>query len=101
MLSGQNEARIHLDPEQLGEVVVRLQLHNGRITLHLEVAKPETEAAIQNALSRLVAALEQQGLRVEGLSTTGLAGGIQAGNSGSGGGGSQDEIGRASCRERV
>ncbi|GEM_PF-6925342 len=70
-VTGDGEARIHLQPENLGEVVVRVKLEAGHLSVDLQAARPEAREAVQAAMPRLEATLEQHGFKVENLSLNG------------------------------
>lgn len=49
---------------------MRLLLENGRVAIDLQAVQAEAREALETALPGLQSALEQQGLRVEGISVS-------------------------------
>lgn len=56
------EARIHLQPAELGRVSIHLSVEEGRLRTTVRAEKRETLAAIQTHLPELRAALREQGI---------------------------------------
>ncbi len=82
VLTGQNEVRLNLEPADLGQVVVRLLLEDGRVAIDLQSVHAEAQEALETALPGLRSALEQQGLRVEGISVSAETSGWNGASSG-------------------
>jgi flagellar hook-length control protein FliK len=66
-LNGISEAKISLIPEHLGQVDVRISVHNGQITAHFVAESSQARDLLELQLPQLRAALQQQGLQVEKL----------------------------------
>ncbi|MGU3469629.1 flagellar hook-length control protein FliK [Paenibacillus sp. D51F] len=65
--SGMTEARLTLTPENLGQVDVKLQIHNGQLTALFAADSPAAREAIENQLGQLRMSLQNQGFQVERL----------------------------------
>ncbi|BDG59355.1 flagellar hook-length control protein FliK [Caldinitratiruptor microaerophilus] len=71
---GPAEMRVRLEPPHLGEVTVRLTVHEGVVRAEILVARPEVKAALESQMGDLRQRLEQQGLEV-GAFHVGVGGG--------------------------
>ena len=67
LAAGGREATLHLLPQELGRLQVRLALREGRLQAAVRAESPETLALLELHLPELRAALAQQGLDVEGF----------------------------------
>ncbi|ASS65714.1 MULTISPECIES: flagellar hook-length control protein FliK [unclassified Paenibacillus] len=65
--SGMTEARLTLTPENLGQVDVKLQIHNGQLTALFAADSPAAREAIENQLGQLRMSLQNQGFQVDRL----------------------------------
>ncbi|WP_276352500.1 flagellar hook-length control protein FliK [Cohnella caldifontis] len=63
--NGIAEAKISLHPEHLGQVDIKLQIHNGQLTAHFITENGTARDLLENQLAQLRAALQNQGLQVE------------------------------------
>jgi flagellar hook-length control protein FliK len=68
--NGIHEARISLFPEQLGQVDVRISLHNGQLTALFVTDTAAAKDALDNQMAQLRSALQVQGLHVDKLEVT-------------------------------
>lgn len=77
-LGGVTEATISLFPEQLGQVDVRITLHNGVVTAMFVADNAAGKEVLENQLAQLRTALQNQGLQVDKLqvSQSGLQSGM-------------------------
>ncbi|PLT46196.1 Fe-S oxidoreductase [Paenibacillus pasadenensis] len=89
--SGQSsEARILLNPEHLGQVDIKLHLHNGQLTALFLADSPAAREAIENQLAQLRQSLQLQGIQVDRMEVgsgelqTSLSFGQQQGGGGRG-----------------
>lgn len=72
-LGGQNgmtEARLILTPESLGQVEVKITMHNGQLVAHFAAQTALGKEMIEGQLSQLRSNLQIQGLQVERLEVT-------------------------------
>ena len=60
--------RMQLEPRELGEVVVRLEIHNGIAHAHLIAESADAGRALSSSLSDLRSALADRGLQLESVS---------------------------------
>jgi flagellar hook-length control protein FliK len=60
--------RMQLEPRELGEVVVRLEIRNGMAHAHLIAESADAGTALQAALSDLRASLADRGMQLESVS---------------------------------
>lgn len=69
-LAGINRFDIRLDPDDLGQIDVRLDISEGHVRAHIVVERPEALLSLQRETSQLERALEQAGFRTgdEGVS---------------------------------
>lgn len=99
-VSGVSEARLTLAPEHLGEVNVKLSIHNGQLTALFVTDTLSAKEALEQQLVQLRNALQSQGLEVDRLDVT--QGQLQAqlsfGQQGRGSGGQQSGRGDAGRR---
>lgn len=65
--NGVSEAKITLNPEHLGQVDIRLVMHNGQITAQFMTDNVMARDLLENQMSQLRAALSSQGLQVDRL----------------------------------
>jgi flagellar hook-length control protein FliK len=70
VVTGQNQARIDLEPAELGHMVVHVRMEGGQLLLNLHTLQADAQQAVQAALPALQSSLEQQGLRVGGITVT-------------------------------
>ncbi|MBI3974216.1 MAG: flagellar hook-length control protein FliK [Chloroflexi bacterium] len=66
-VDGGHELTLHLKPDHLGSVRVRITLQNGALSVGLAAGSSDTQRAIEAALPRLHATLLEAGLRLERL----------------------------------
>ncbi len=66
-LKGLSEAKISLVPEHLGQVDVRISIHNGQIVAQFMTETLLGKETIENQLAQLRTALQNQGLQVDRL----------------------------------
>jgi flagellar hook-length control protein FliK len=64
---GTGEARLRLQPEHLGEVVISLKVEGSAVTASLRAESAAAQAAIEANLAELRSALDEQGLRLARL----------------------------------
>jgi flagellar hook-length control protein FliK len=69
-LSGFSEARLTLSPENLGQVNVKLTMHNGQLVAHFAAQTLLGKEMLEGQLSQLKLSLQGQGLQVERLEVT-------------------------------
>ena len=62
-LAGINRFDIRLDPDDLGQIDVRLDISEGQVRAHIVVERPEALVSLQRETSQLERALEQAGFR--------------------------------------
>lgn len=62
-LGGVNRFDIRLDPDDLGQIDVRLDIKDGHVRAHIVVERPEALLSLQRETSQLERALEQAGFR--------------------------------------
>ena len=65
---GGGTVTLHLKPEQLGDLKIRLQFHKGAVDARFEAHTDEARALLDRSIDSLRAALEAKGLDVERLS---------------------------------
>jgi flagellar hook-length control protein FliK len=65
--NGTSEAKLTLTPEHLGQVDIRLLMHNGQLTAQFMTDNGMARDLLENQMSQLKAALNSQGLQVERL----------------------------------
>lgn len=68
--NGMSEATIQLFPEELGQVDVRITMHNGQLTALFHADNASAKDALDNQMAQLRSALQQQGLSVDKLEVT-------------------------------
>jgi hypothetical protein len=61
---GDRQLTICLNPPELGRVLVRFQQQQDKITILLEVSKPETKCEIELALPQIMRSLQDSGVQV-------------------------------------
>lgn len=64
---GTTSVRMHLQPEELGQVLVQLKVVNGEISVQVLTESAKTQALIQDNLSQLKTAFNDQGLNTNYL----------------------------------
>jgi flagellar hook-length control protein FliK len=69
-LNGFSEARLTLSPENLGQVNVKLTMHNGQLVAHFAAQTVLGKEMLEGQLSQLKLSLQGQGLQVERLEVT-------------------------------
>jgi len=69
-LNGFSEARLTLSPENLGQVEVKLTMHNGQLVAHFAAQTLLGKEMLEGQLSQLKLSLQGQGLQVERLEVT-------------------------------
>jgi len=62
---GKSEMRMHLEPESLGELVLKVSVENGTMSARIEVKHPEVQNVIEANLAKLRDSLAMQGIHVE------------------------------------
>ncbi|MCL5676670.1 MAG: flagellar hook-length control protein FliK, partial [Firmicutes bacterium] len=77
------EARIHLVPEQLGPVDLKVSMEGGQLTARFHVATGQVKEILEQHLLELKQALHDQGFRVEQFSVT-MGAGTTAQDAGNG-----------------
>lgn len=65
-----SEARIHLVPEQLGPVDLKVTLEGGQLTARFHVASSQVKEVLEQHLPELKQALHDQGIQVEQFSVS-------------------------------
>lgn len=76
--NGGSEARISLYPQHLGQVDIRISVHNGVLEAHFMAETLSGKELLENQLPQLKAALLTQGLQVERLDVS-QSGGLASG----------------------
>ncbi|XEC97112.1 flagellar hook-length control protein FliK [Paenibacillus tarimensis] len=66
-VNGISEAKLSLFPEQLGQVDVRITVHNGQVTALFMTESGLAKEMLDNQIAQLRSALQQQGLQVDKL----------------------------------
>ncbi|QGQ96233.1 flagellar hook-length control protein FliK [Paenibacillus psychroresistens] len=69
-LNGFSEANLTLSPENLGQVNVKLTMHNGQLVAHFAAQTLLGKEMLEGQLSQLKLSLQGQGLQVEKLEVT-------------------------------
>ncbi|WP_138493975.1 flagellar hook-length control protein FliK [Paenibacillus pinistramenti] len=69
-LQGMSEAKITLTPEHLGQVDIRITLHNGQVVAQFVTEHSFAKESLEQQMSQLRSALQAQGLQVEKLEVT-------------------------------
>ncbi|GGA39733.1 flagellar hook-length control protein FliK [Paenibacillus physcomitrellae] len=69
-LQGMSEAKISLTPEHLGQVDIRITLHNGQLVAQFVTEHAFAKDSLEQQMSQLRTALQSQGLQVEKLEVT-------------------------------
>jgi flagellar hook-length control protein FliK len=64
---GEQRMTILLRPEHLGQVELRISLHNGEMQVHAKVESSTAQAALENHIGLLREGLEKQGIALERL----------------------------------
>lgn len=67
---GMSEAKITLFPENLGQVDVKITLHNGQVVAQFVTEHATAKSSIEQQMAQLRNALQSQGLQVEKLEVT-------------------------------
>jgi hypothetical protein len=67
---GGGEARIRLDPPELGEVAIRVRIENHQVRVDIRVERPEALQLLRNAQVDLSSLLGERGLNLTGMFTT-------------------------------
>ncbi|WP_256761370.1 flagellar hook-length control protein FliK [Cohnella sp. WQ 127256] len=65
--NGTSEAKLTLTPEHLGQVDIRIVMHNGQLTAQFMTDNLMARDLLENQMSQLRSALSSQGLQVERL----------------------------------
>lgn len=65
--NGTTEAKISLTPEHLGQVDIRIVMHNGQLTAQFMTTNAMAKDMIENQMAQLRASLSAQGLQVDRL----------------------------------
>ncbi|MFC5401939.1 flagellar hook-length control protein FliK [Cohnella soli] len=65
--NGTSEAKLSLTPEHLGQVDIRIVMHNGQVTAQFVAESAMAKDMLENQMSQLKASLSSQGLSVERL----------------------------------
>ena len=60
--------RMQLEPRELGEVVVRLEIRNGMAHAHLIAESADAKSALQATLSDLRSSLSERGMQLDSVS---------------------------------
>ena len=71
VVAGGREARLHLEPEALGSVDVRVRYEGGQVSIGISVETESAREALQMALPHLRSTLEKEGLPVAQLDLSG------------------------------
>lgn len=69
-LQGMSEAKITLFPENLGQVDVKITLHNGQVVAQFVTEHAFAKDSLEQQMAQLRTALQTQGLQVEKLEVT-------------------------------
>src|SRR5690606_10896268 len=69
-LNGLSEAKISLVPEHLGQVDIKLTMHNGQLTAQLVTETALGRDMLEQQLGQLRQSLQSQGIQVERLEVT-------------------------------
>lgn len=64
---GIQEARIHLDPPELGSLEIRMRIQNDQATIQVQVQSPQVRDILESHAQRLRDALAEQGLQLAGF----------------------------------
>lgn len=65
--NGTTEAKLSLTPEHLGQVDIRIVMHNGQLTAQFMTTSAMAREMIENQMAQLRASLSAQGLQVDRL----------------------------------
>lgn len=98
-LNGVSEAKIILNPEQLGQVDVKISIQDGQLIAQFVTEKHGAKDILEQQMSQLRSALQAQGLQVEKLEVTqssSLQSDIYNGGQGFQSGSDQQQSGRRS-----
>jgi flagellar hook-length control protein FliK len=68
--SSNQQITVHLNPPELGRVLIRFQRQDNDLTGHLEVNKPETRTDIEHALPQMIRDLANCGIHIKRLDVT-------------------------------
>jgi flagellar hook-length control protein FliK len=63
---GVQQARLHLNPQELGPVLVRIQLEGQAAQVHMAAELPQTRQALEQALPALAGQLSEAGITLTG-----------------------------------
>lgn len=63
---GVQQARLHLNPQELGPVLVRIQLEGQAAQVHMAADLPQTRQALEQALPALASQLSESGITLTG-----------------------------------
>jgi flagellar hook-length control protein FliK len=69
-LQGMSEAKITLTPEHLGQVDIRITLHNGQVVAQFVTEHAFAKDSLEQQMAQLRSSLQAQGLQVEKLEVT-------------------------------
>lgn len=64
---GATSVRMHLQPEELGQVLVQLKVVNGEVSVHVLAESTKAQSLIQDNLAQLKTAFNNQGLNTQHL----------------------------------
>ncbi|MBE0482290.1 MAG: flagellar hook-length control protein FliK [Bacterioplanes sp.] len=64
---GIQEARIHLDPPELGSLEIRMRIQNDQATVQIQVQTPQVRDVLESQAQRLRDSLAEQGLQLAGF----------------------------------
>jgi flagellar hook-length control protein FliK len=62
---GKSEMRMHLEPESLGTLVLKISVEDGKMNARIEVKNPEVQNVIEANLVKLKDSLAERGIHVE------------------------------------
>jgi hypothetical protein len=81
-----SEMRLHLEPESLGELALRVRVDEGKLQARIEVTQPAVKAIIEGNLPQLRQSLAAQGIQMDRIDIATQDRSLSRGNSeGSGG----------------
>lgn len=62
-----NEFRMQLQPEDLGQIDIKLKLNEGRLTIDIMAANSKTQTLLTNQVDKLIASMGLQNVQVESV----------------------------------
>lgn len=61
------QAKIHLDPPELGSLEIKLQVNQDQVTAQVQVQNPQVKEVLEASANRLREALQSQGMELSGF----------------------------------